>query len=58
MDPDRERPASAKVEGPNLPLSRRLAQLTGGQSFVATNADSLQNVFQKIDALEKSPVRG
>ena len=58
IDPDRERPASAKVEGPNLPLLERLAQLTGGQSFVATNADSLQNVFQKIDALEKSPVRG
>jgi Ca-activated chloride channel family protein len=57
IDPDRERPAS-EAEGPNLPLLERLAQLTGGRSFAATDADALHQVFQTIDALEKSPVRG
>ena len=41
-----------------MPLLERLAQLTGGRSFVATDADALDNVFRTIDSLEKSPVRG
>jgi Ca-activated chloride channel homolog len=57
-DPDRDRPAGAKAEGPNLPLLERLAQLGDGQSFVASDADGLDRVFEKLDALEKSPVRG
>ena len=32
--------------------------LTGGRSFVATDADALGEIFSTIDALEKSPVRG
>ena len=36
----------------------RLAELTGGRSFSATNVDALDKVFERIDALEKSPVRG
>ena len=46
------------LPGPNLPLLERLAQLTGGRSFAATDADALAEVFRTIDALEKSPVRG
>jgi Ca-activated chloride channel homolog len=51
-------PFIAEVSGPNLPLLERLAELTGGISFAATDADGLAAVFQKIDELEKSPVRG
>jgi Ca-activated chloride channel family protein len=58
IDPDRERSAATRAEGPNLPLLERLAQLSGGQSFLATDAEILEHVFQRIDALEKSPVRG
>jgi Ca-activated chloride channel homolog len=58
IDPERERPATADVEGPNLPLLERLATITGGRSFAATNADALDEVFKTIDALEKSPIRG
>jgi Ca-activated chloride channel homolog len=57
-DPQRERTAEDKVEGPNVALLEKLAQLTGGRSFVATDADALGDVFRTIDALEKSPVRG
>ena len=42
-----------EVEGPNLPLLERLAAITGGRSFVATDADALEEVFQTISALEK-----
>jgi len=56
IDPHLERPA--EVEGPNLPLLERLAQLSGGRSFAATDADALDEVFHTIDTLEKSPVRG
>jgi Ca-activated chloride channel homolog len=58
MDPGVKLPVPTDVAGPNLPLLERLAQLTGGRSFVATDADALNKVFQTIDALEKSPVRG
>jgi len=58
IDPDRVRPASATAEGPNLPLLERLAELTGGRSFVASDADALEHVFQTINTLEKSPIRG
>jgi Ca-activated chloride channel family protein len=58
IDPDRQRPASADAEGPNLQLLEQLAKLTGGRSFSAANADALEEVFQTIDTLEKSPVRG
>jgi Ca-activated chloride channel family protein len=58
IDPDRERPASSEVEGPNLQLLDKLAKLTGGRSFAATDADALDEVFKTIDALEKSPVSG
>jgi Ca-activated chloride channel family protein len=53
-----ELPYIAEVTGPNLPLLERLAELAGGASFVATDADALAEVFKKIDELEKSPVRG
>jgi Ca-activated chloride channel homolog len=56
--PDAQVPAVAEGSGPNFALLDRLAELTGGRSFSATNADTLDEVFEKIDALEKSPVRG
>ena len=58
VDPDTGAPVMAEVTGPNLPLLERLAELTGGRSFVATDADALAKVFDAIDTLEKSPIRG
>ncbi len=58
LNPQQNRPAGSEVEGPNLPLLEKLATLTGGRSFAATDADALKEVFETIDALEKSPVRG
>jgi Ca-activated chloride channel family protein len=49
---------SPEDEGPDLPLLAKLAELGGGQPFVATDADALERVFQRIDTLEKSPVAG
>jgi Ca-activated chloride channel family protein len=56
--PDTPVPAMADGSGPNFALLDRLAELTGGRSFSATNVDALDKVFERIDALEKSPVRG
>jgi Ca-activated chloride channel homolog len=50
--------AAAEVEGPDVALLARLAEVGGGRSFVATDADALEGVFREIDALEKSPVAG
>ena len=58
IDPGVRLPVPKDVTGPNLPLLEHLAQLTGGRSFAATDADALAEVFRNIDALEKSPVRG
>ncbi len=58
IDPRRDRPAGAQSSGPNLELLERLAKLTGGRSFAATDTDALNEVFRTIDALEKSPVSG
>jgi len=54
-DPDTKLPVMAEVEGPNIPLLERLARITGGRSFVAT--DALEEVFQTISTLEKSPIK-
>lgn len=37
-------------------LLRRIATQTGGAYFRATNAESLQNIYEQIDLLEKSEV--
>jgi Ca-activated chloride channel family protein len=58
VDSKTELPTVIEVEGPNRPLLDRLAALTGGQGFGATDADTLAEVFKKIDELEKSPIRG
>ncbi|MFO0891628.1 MAG: VWA domain-containing protein [Isosphaeraceae bacterium] len=55
-DPNSDLPRIAEVEGPNLELLGRIASITGGRSFVATNTDALDEVFQTINALEKSLV--
>jgi Ca-activated chloride channel family protein len=49
---------AAEVEGPDLALLDRLARLGGGRSFAAHDTAALARIFQTIDALEKSPVRG
>jgi Ca-activated chloride channel family protein len=56
VDPQLPRPA--KSEGPNVALLERMAELAGGRSFAAADADALDEVFRTIDGLEKSPVRG
>jgi len=58
VDPDTRLPVMAEVAGPNLPLLERLAELTGGRSFVAGDADTLAKVFTAINNLERSPIRG
>jgi Ca-activated chloride channel family protein len=58
VDPDTRLPLVAEISGPNLPLLERLASLTGGRSFVAADSDTLVKVFDAIDKLEKSPIRG
>ena len=58
-DRPRHRPARhRRGRGPDLPLLERLAEITGGRPFVATDADAMEDVFQAIDELEKSPVKG
>jgi Ca-activated chloride channel family protein len=49
---------AGEVEGPDLALLERLAKIGIGRSFAATDAAALRGVFETIDALEKSPVRG
>ncbi len=56
-EPGTNLPVMAEVEGPNIPLLERLASITGGRSFVATDADALDEVFQTISTLEKSPIK-
>ena len=51
-------PLSDVDPGPDLDLLRRMAELGGGQSFVADDPRGLDAVFRRIDALEKSPVSG
>lgn len=55
---DTNLPVTREAEGPNVPLLEQLARITGGRSFAATDADGLRNVFEAIDTLEKSRVRG
>ncbi len=57
-EPGTDLPVMAEVEGPNIPLLERLAGITGGRAFVATDTDALDEVFQTINALEKSRVKG
>ncbi len=51
-------PGRRQVDGPDLTLLERIATTGGGRAFVAGDARALDQVFQTIDALEKSPVRG
>jgi Ca-activated chloride channel family protein len=57
VDPETNLPVVTETEGPNLELLQRIAAITGGRSFVATTADALEEVFQTINALEKSLVK-
>ncbi len=51
-------PITGEVEGPDVEALRRIAHEGGGRAFVATDVHMLDEVFQTIDQLEKSPVRG
>jgi Ca-activated chloride channel family protein len=57
-EPKTKLPILTEIEGPNIPLLERLAIITGGRSFVATDSDALDDVFRTISALEKSPIKG
>jgi Ca-activated chloride channel family protein len=37
-------------------LLRRIAEITGGRYFRATNAEALNEIYEQIDELEKTPV--
>ena len=54
----RDAAPEAEDSGPDLALLERLARLGGGQAFIASDSRSLAMVFDQIDRLEKSPVRG
>ena len=58
LDPDTQLPIPAEIAGPNLPLLERIAELTGGRAFVAADAGALAKVFDAINNLERSPIRG
>jgi Ca-activated chloride channel homolog len=48
----------ADVGVPDFALLESLAKIGGGRAFVAADTRSLDQVFQTIDTLEKSPVSG
>jgi Ca-activated chloride channel family protein len=56
VEPDTNLPVITEVEGPNIELLEHIATITGGRSFIATDADALEEVFQTINTLEKSLV--
>ncbi len=58
IDPITKLGPSAEVEGPDHELLAKIADRGGGRAFFAEDADSLKDVFDTIDSLEKSPVRG
>jgi Ca-activated chloride channel family protein len=58
VDPETKLPVTTEFVGPNLPLLERIAELTVGRSFVAADTDTLAKVFDAINNLEKSPIRG
>ena len=58
VEPKTQLPFLAEVAGPNLPLLERLAELTGGVCFAASDTEGLAAIFRRIDELEKSPIRG
>ena len=43
--------------GVDLDEMRKVAELTGGKQFLATNTRSLHEVYAQIDSLEKDPDR-
>ena len=58
VDPDTRLPVARQMDGPDFVRLERLAKVGGGRAFKASDARTLDQVFQTIDALEKSPVRG
>ena len=58
VDPAAPSPDKDKNDGPDLVFLQRLAEVGGGKAFVAADADALEQVFDEIDELEKSPVSG
>ncbi len=58
VDPVSKLEVTTTVEGPDLALLERIARAGGGRAFAADDPGALIKVFQAIDVLEKSPVRG
>ncbi|QEH33234.1 von Willebrand factor type A domain protein [Aquisphaera giovannonii] len=56
-DAETGQPILAEVEGPNLRLLETVAEVAGGRSFIAADADALDRVFGEINRLEKSLVK-
>ncbi|MDR3636788.1 MAG: VWA domain-containing protein [Isosphaeraceae bacterium] len=51
-------PITSEVAGPDVALLEKIAETGGGRAFRATDAHMLDDVFNTIDRIEKSPVRG
>jgi Ca-activated chloride channel family protein len=47
-----------EIEGPDVELLETLARTGGGRAFVAADSTAMNRIFDTIDRLEKSPVRG
>ncbi|CAN5876761.1 VWA domain-containing protein [soil metagenome] len=58
IEPTTGLPQPIQVEGPNMDLLESMARLGGGRAFQATDAETLNTVFDEIDRLETSPVVG
>ncbi len=58
IEPETGLPQPIQVEGPNMDLLRKMAQLAGGKAFEATDAETLNAVFEAINQLETSPLTG
>ncbi|MBV8676604.1 MAG: VWA domain-containing protein [Planctomycetaceae bacterium] len=58
VDPDTRMPLARQMDGPDFMRLERLARVGGGRAFKTSDARALDQAFQTIDTLEKSPVRG
>jgi Ca-activated chloride channel family protein len=57
VDPENRPDVMRRTSAPDYALLERMAATAGGRAFVAPDARSLKQVFDTLDALERSPVQ-
>ncbi len=55
-DPETAEPSDRENRQAGRAINQNIANLTGGQAFVANNGDRLADVYEQIDALAKQPI--